>query len=121
MGTITGWPWVSQASAIGSLAGNNNQQNSETDLLILITPREVRLAPHVERSIYAGAGEPGGAAPVGAPEAIPPENPAPVNAPSPAEAPVPPADQNNPGMNPPGPNAPGTGTQPPTAVPPGNQ
>jgi Flp pilus assembly secretin CpaC len=121
MGTITGWPWVSQASAIGSLAGNNNQQNSETDLLILITPREVRLAPHVERSIYAGAGEPGGAAPVGAPEAIPPENPAPVNAPSPAEAPVPPADPNNPGMNPPSPNAPGTGTQPPTAVPPGNQ
>ncbi|MGB6544563.1 MAG: FG-GAP-like repeat-containing protein [Candidatus Acidiferrales bacterium] len=57
-GTISGWPWVSQASAIGALTSNNNQQNSETDLLVLVTPREVRLAQHPDQSIYAGAGEP---------------------------------------------------------------
>jgi Flp pilus assembly secretin CpaC len=112
MGTITGWPWISQVSAVGALASNNNQQNSETDLLILITPREVRLAPHVERSIYAGAGQPGGATAAGAPEAVAPENPAPNNAP--------PADENNPGGNHPGPNGPGTGASPDVNNPGGN-
>jgi Flp pilus assembly secretin CpaC len=122
MGAISGWPGLAQAGALGALAGTANQQNSQTDLLILITPREVRLAPHTEHSIYAGAGEPGAAPAAGAtetPAPVPPENPAPANAPSPAEAPAtPPADINNPGGNHPGPNGPGTGAPPATAVPP---
>jgi Flp pilus assembly secretin CpaC len=103
MGAVTGWPWISQASAAGALAGNHNQQNSETDLLILVTPRELRLAPESSRAIYAGAGEPttvgtggiAGAREVPSQATVPPPAEAPstapaTNAPSENNAPAPP-------------------------------
>jgi hypothetical protein len=113
MGTISGWPWVSQADAIGALTSNNSQQNTETDLLILITPREVRLAQHPERSIYAGAGEPntGGTGEVRtAPAAA---VPSPANAPSPAQTTTPSPATNAPGTT----NAPGENNTPGTPSP----
>lgn len=55
---ITSLPWVGQTAA-GALLQNNNTQNSGSDFLILVTPREIRLASHSERQIYAGSGEPG--------------------------------------------------------------
>jgi Flp pilus assembly secretin CpaC len=121
MGTISGWPWVSQADAIGALTSINNQQNTETDLLILITPREVRLAQHPERSIYAGAGEPntGGTSEVGTAPA--PAVPSPVAAPSPAQTTAPPPGTSAPGTAnaPNAPGATGTPTAPaPSATPP---
>ncbi|MGB6430313.1 MAG: FG-GAP-like repeat-containing protein [Candidatus Acidiferrales bacterium] len=114
MGAITGWPWVAQPDAASALASNHNQQNSETDLLILVTPREVRLAEHPEHSIYAGAGEPGGAPGVAAPG---PQIPAPASVPSAPQPPGPPPATNNPGPT----TEPGTTPAPATnAVPPGN-
>jgi general secretion pathway protein D len=109
MGAINGWPWAPQADAIGALAGNHNLQKSESDLLILITPREVRLAPHTENSIYAGPGEPGAAPAVGGPGVGTPvpENPIPANAPS--QTPPSGTAPDNPGGNHPEPNGPGTG------------
>ncbi len=55
---ITSLPWVGQ-SAAGALLQNNNTQDSESDFLILVTPREIRLAPHSGRPIYAGSGDAG--------------------------------------------------------------
>jgi hypothetical protein len=111
MGTIGGWPWASQADPIGALTSNYNQQNSETDLLILITPREVRLAQHPDRSIYAGAGEPntGGAGELG--PAPTRGVPVPPTEPPPAQAPTPPPASNAPGTT----NVPAGNTQPAAA------
>jgi type II secretory pathway component GspD/PulD (secretin) len=106
MGAITGWPWIEQADAIGALASNHNQQNSETDLLILVTPREVRLGPHSARSIYAGAGEPTTAGAGGIAGAR--ETPPAANMPSPGAAPAPPPAANAPGA----PSAPGENNAP---------
>ena len=123
MGAITGWPWIEQADAIGALASNHNQQNSETDLLILVTPREVRLGPHSARSIYAGAGEPTTAGAGGIAGAR--ETPPAANMPSPGAAPAPPPAANGapsaPGENnaPAPPGAPGP-AEPPANPPPTN-
>lgn len=51
--TITGLPGFAR---VGHAAGRRDTQTRDTELLILITPRQVRLAPHKDRSIYAGRG-----------------------------------------------------------------
>ena len=56
--TITGLPGLARATAVGHLAGRHGIQQRETELLILITPRQLRLALHTDRSIYAGRGGP---------------------------------------------------------------
>jgi tetratricopeptide (TPR) repeat protein len=58
--TITGLPGF--AHAAGHLAGRRDTQRQDTELLIVITPRQLRLAPRSDRSIYAGPGSgmPGG-------------------------------------------------------------
>ncbi len=55
--TITGLPGFARAAAVGHLAGRRELQQHETELLILLTPRQLRLAPRANRSIYAGRGE----------------------------------------------------------------
>ncbi len=55
--TITGLPGFARAAAVGHLAGRRELQQHETELLILLTPRQLRLAPRTDRSIYAGRGE----------------------------------------------------------------
>jgi hypothetical protein len=78
---------------------DTTKNNSDTQLLILVTPRMVRYAPRTDHVIYAGQGEPegqGGAEstpnvvapptpPVPAPP--PPENAPPQQQPPPPQAP----------------------------------
>ena len=52
--TITGLPGFARAA--GHLAGRRNTERRDTMLLILVTPRQLRLAPRTDRSIYAGRG-----------------------------------------------------------------
>lgn len=54
---VNGTPGVAEIPGLGLLAGNQNTQETDTQLLILITPRVVHLASHKGISIYAGHGE----------------------------------------------------------------
>ncbi len=60
---ITGLPGFARVA--GPLAGRRDTQQDTTELVIIITPRQLRLAPRTDRSIYAGRGEisPGAARP----------------------------------------------------------
>jgi hypothetical protein len=93
--SITGWPGL---GFLGPLANDRSKQQSDTELVIAITPRQLRLTPREGHTFYAGRG-------VGT--AAPPEPAGPGQAP-----PRPPG--------PPGPGglAPGVAL-PPGAVPPG--
>jgi hypothetical protein len=53
---ITGNPGIAEIPALGLLDQNQNAQQQETELLILVTPRMVRLAPRTDHTIYAGQG-----------------------------------------------------------------
>jgi len=62
---ITGTPGIAELPGVGYLAGNQNAQSQETELLILVTPRQVRLALRADHVVYAGKGSiegPAGAA-----------------------------------------------------------
>ena len=64
---INGTPGLAEVPGAGWIAKNENLQNQETELLILVTPRMVRLAPRKDHAIYAGQGAlegPAGAAPL---------------------------------------------------------
>jgi Flp pilus assembly secretin CpaC len=62
---IAGTPGVAELPGVGYLAGNHQAQNQTSELLILVTPRMVRLAPHKNRVIYAGQGSEAGEAGAG--------------------------------------------------------
>jgi len=53
---ISGTPGIEGLPGIGWLAQNENRQTSESELLILVTPRMVRLAARKDHVIYAGRG-----------------------------------------------------------------
>ena len=53
---ITGNPGISEIPGAGLLDQNQNAQQQETELLILVTPRMVRLARRNDHTIYAGQG-----------------------------------------------------------------
>ncbi len=53
---ITGNPGIADIPGVGLLDQNQNTQQQETELLILITPRMVRLARRADHTIYAGQG-----------------------------------------------------------------
>src|SRR3989441_212480 len=63
--TISGSPGFARLPGVGYLGGVRNKEVQETELLIVITPRALRLPSQTRRSIYAGRGEPspGGARP----------------------------------------------------------
>ena len=64
---INGTPGLAEVPGAGWIAKNESLQNAETELLILVTPRMVRLAPRKDHAIYAGQGAlegPAGAAPL---------------------------------------------------------
>ncbi len=114
--SINGWPGL---TALGPLTGDHNTQQSDTELVIAITPRQLRLTPRQDRTFYAGRGV-GTAAPPEAPPAAPlPPQPgaAPVPGAPPAPGALPPGVPNpaaapqqlpttppNPPPNPPTPN-----------------
>ncbi|HWF39149.1 MAG TPA: FG-GAP-like repeat-containing protein [Candidatus Acidoferrales bacterium] len=76
---LNGTPGIAAIPEIGLFASDQNRQNQDQELLIMVTPRMVRLAPRTDHTIYAGQGElegPGGPAPAGANEApLPPQAP----------------------------------------------
>jgi len=56
---ISGWPGFASTPGLGVLTTSRDLQQRETELLIFITPRRIRLAPRLERSIYTGLGREG--------------------------------------------------------------
>jgi type II secretory pathway component GspD/PulD (secretin) len=57
---IDGTPGIANIPGIGGLLGDQNVQDQDTELLVLITPRMMLLAPRKDREIYAGQGAPEG-------------------------------------------------------------
>lgn len=124
--TITGIPGLALLPGIGYAFGGRDNSSSDSELVILITPRRVRQPLRESKSIYAGRGDTGGRGSVGAnaplaPQPTPEPAPQPVAEPpvqQPPPQPVPqpqpaPAEQpNNPQPQPQPPPDPNTG-QPP--------
>jgi Bacterial type II and III secretion system protein/FG-GAP-like repeat len=108
---LTGNPGLAEIPGIGLFDQNQSTQRQDTELLILVTPRLLRLAPRDDRRIYAGQGAlegPGAAespVTVAPPPATPPH---PQPGPSPQPPPSPPA--TGPELQPP--------AQPPEQAPP---
>jgi type II secretory pathway component GspD/PulD (secretin) len=104
--SISGLPGLAKIPYLGYLFGTTNDSFTNNELLILITPRELRLPERGTRVIYAGRGDPsgrgsgGGAAPpVAAPPAGTPAQPVPQPPPQPTPNP----DNPRPNANPPAP------------------
>lgn len=76
MRSTTGYPGLAQAGPLGYLTGLQSKQTSDTELLIAVTPHQLRLSSRPDRTLYAGRGE-GEAAPAEAPGAAP-QAPAPL-------------------------------------------
>jgi hypothetical protein len=53
---LNGTPGIGGIPTVGLLASDQNNQSAETELLILITPHMVSLAPRKDHEIYAGRG-----------------------------------------------------------------
>jgi Flp pilus assembly secretin CpaC len=56
--STSGLPWLSTPPGIGLLTGEDTSNIQKSELLILVTPRALRLPPHDAPAIYAGRGEP---------------------------------------------------------------
>jgi type II secretory pathway component GspD/PulD (secretin) len=112
--SITGWPGVAELPVVGPLTSDRNTQRADTELVIAITPRQLRLTPREGRTFYAGRG-------VGT--AAPPEPAAPGQLPPgavPGAAPGP-AGINAPPIAVPAPGAPGGPPAPAPEIAPPNQ
>jgi tetratricopeptide (TPR) repeat protein len=64
--TFTGWPGAEQVPGLNVVTGDLNPQEQQSELVILVTPRAVRLAPRMVRELYAGYGREGAGAGAGA-------------------------------------------------------
>jgi hypothetical protein len=123
--TVSGIPGLAELPGAGYAFGTRNTSSTDTDFLILVTPRKVRLPLHESRSIYAGRGDTGGRGSVGANAPLSPQ-PSPVaepnpseNQPAPTQTPEPPPQQippTSPPPNEPPPEQPNPQT-PPSAPP----
>jgi len=58
--SITGLPGFANLPIAGYVFGGRRNSNRDTELLILVTPRKLRLADHLTRTIFAGRGDTGG-------------------------------------------------------------
>ena len=63
--TITGLPGFAEIPGAKYAFRAKNNTFRDTELLILVTPRKLRLADHLTRTIPAGRGDPGGRGPIG--------------------------------------------------------
>ncbi len=54
--TITTLPGIAGTPGFAHLLAQRDTQKNDTELLIAITPRRLRLASHIDRTIYAGRG-----------------------------------------------------------------
>jgi len=86
---ITGTPGIADIPGVGLLDQDQNRQNEESQLLILVTPRLVRLVQRKDHVVYAGQGSLEG--PAGG-EASPVFTPPPVQQVAPGPVPPPPAE-----------------------------
>lgn len=82
--TLTGLPGLARIPGAWPLFGSQNNSLTDTELLILVTPRRLRLSDYTSRSIYAGRGEPGARGGLA--------GGAPVNVQPPEERPIPPGE-----------------------------
>ncbi|MGH9745672.1 MAG: FG-GAP-like repeat-containing protein [Candidatus Acidiferrales bacterium] len=57
---LNGSPGISSIPGLGYLSGVHSKTDQDSDLIVLITPRMVELAPHKDHLIYAGRGTPEG-------------------------------------------------------------
>jgi hypothetical protein len=81
--SITGLPGFAEIPGAGYAFGVKNNSLQDTELLILVTPRRLRRADHLTRTIFAGRGDaPGGRSSIGT--GTPPT---PTTQPTPAPAP----------------------------------
>jgi type II secretory pathway component GspD/PulD (secretin) len=85
--STSGLPWISSPPGIGLLTGEDTANIQQSELLILVTPRALRLPPHNGSAVYAGRGEP--ATPPSPPPPGPPfaPPPAPAGTPNPNQPP----------------------------------
>jgi type II secretory pathway component GspD/PulD (secretin) len=54
---ITGLPGFAEIPGAGYAFGQRNNSLQDTELLILVTPRRLRAADHITRTIFAGRGD----------------------------------------------------------------
>lgn len=90
---MQGWPGLGRAPVIGHVTSLRTPEERQTELLILITPRRIRLAPRQDRQMYAGRDPVGSSRGAGAPPAPteqPPPQPQPPTPPPPVPPPTPP-------------------------------
>jgi type II secretory pathway component GspD/PulD (secretin) len=62
----SGWPGAVAVPGVGQTASKRQGLRRETELIVVVTPRRIRLAPRKDRTIYAGqkdSGTPAGATP----------------------------------------------------------
>jgi hypothetical protein len=57
--SITGLPGFAEIPIAGYLFGDRKNSDQDTELLILVTPRKLRMADRLTRTIFAGRGDPG--------------------------------------------------------------
>ncbi len=105
--SITGLPGFAEIPGLGYAFGSRSRSLQDTELLILITPRRLRIVDHSARTVYAGRGDIGGASggagrqspltpggplrqnPAQPPAAPPAQQPPPRQQPSPTQQPPP--------------------------------
>ncbi len=63
--TLNGWPGISEIEGLGSVIGGTSADNSQDEVVILITPRRLNPSPRVERVLFAGHAPAQGAGSVG--------------------------------------------------------
>lgn len=63
--SLNGSPGLGDLPLNGIIGGTTNSQYSDTELLILVTPRLVEMAPRKDNRVYAGRGQLGGATSLG--------------------------------------------------------
>jgi general secretion pathway protein D len=79
--TITGLPGFAGLPGAGYAFGVRSNSLQDTELLIVVTPRRLRLADHLTRTIFAGRGDPGTGRGAAAPGTL--QSPSPENRPQP--------------------------------------
>jgi len=84
--SIAGLPGFAEIPGAGFAFGARNNSFQDTELLILVTPRKLRLADRLTRTILAGRGDPGGTGSTG-PQT--PQSPPSTPIPSPPPRPQP--------------------------------
>jgi Flp pilus assembly secretin CpaC len=88
--TITGLPGFAEIPGAGYAFGTRNNSLQDTELLIIVTPRKLRVADHLTHTIYAGRGDIGGRANAGPGAPVvpgPPRQPQPQTQPQPQPLP----------------------------------